>query len=100
MQVTIKGRHTEVPVNVKSYMEEKAAKLPKYYDRVMEVNIIIDEQGPKKRVEMLISVAGHEDFVAHEVGDDLFAGFDVCMDRAEKQLTKFKEKVRDHKHPA
>ena len=100
MQVTIKGRHSEIPVNVRSYMEEKAAKLPKYYDRVMEVDVIIDEEGPKKRVELVISVAGHEDFIAQEVGNDLFACFDICMDHAEKQLTKFKEKVRDRKHPA
>jgi putative sigma-54 modulation protein len=81
-------------------MEEKASKLTKYYDRVMEVDIFVDEQGPKNKVELVISVAGHEDMVAQEVGDDLFACFDVCMDRAEKQLTKVKEKVRDRKHPA
>jgi putative sigma-54 modulation protein len=100
MQVTIKGRHTEVPAKVRTYMEEKSAKLPKYYDQVMAADIIIDEQGPKKKVEMVINVSGHEDLIAQETGDDLFACFDICMDRAEKQLTKYKEKARDRKHTA
>lgn len=99
MQITIKGRHREVPAEVRTYMEEKANKLPKYYDRIMEVVVFLDEQGPKEKVELVISIAGHEDMVAQEVGDDLFACFDICMDRAEKQLTKLKEKIRDRKHP-
>jgi len=46
---------------------------------------------------MVISAAGHNDFVVQEIGNDLFACFDICMDKAEKQLTKVKEKIRDNK---
>ncbi len=97
MQVTIKGRHSEIPDNVRSYMEEKADKLSRYYDRIMAIDIVVDEEGPKNRVEMVISAAGHNDFVVQEIGNDLFACFDICMDKAEKQLTKVKEKIRDNK---
>ena len=99
MQIAIKGRHVEVSARVRSYMEEKSTKLPKFYDQVMAVDVIVEEQGPKKKVELVITVSGHEDIIAQELGDDLFACFDVCMDRAEKQLTKYKEKARDRKHP-
>ncbi len=100
MQVTIIGRHREVPQDMRRYMEEKANKLPHYYDRVMAVDVIVDGEPVNTRVELVVSVAGHEDFVAEERGTDVFACFDICMDRVEKQLTRFKDRVRDRKHHA
>jgi len=98
VQVTIIGRHKEVPQDLRRYMEDKANKLPHYYDRVMAVEIIVDTDQVGSRVELIVSVAGHEDFVAEEKGADMFACFDICLGRAEKQLTRFKDKVRDQKH--
>lgn len=98
MQVTIIGRHMEVPGDLRRYMQEKAEKLPHYYDRVMAVQIIVDGEQAARRVELVVSVAGHEDFVAEEKGNDIFACFDVCLDRLEKQLTRHKDRVRDRKH--
>jgi putative sigma-54 modulation protein len=98
MQVTIIGKHTEIGADTRSYMEEKANKLPHYYDRVMAAEVIVDGEHAQKRVEMVVTVAGHDKFVAEEKGNDFFACFDVCMDRVEKQLTRYKDKVRDHQH--
>jgi ribosome hibernation promoting factor len=98
MQVTIIGRHMDVPQDVKTYIDEKARKLPHYYDQVMAVQAVVETLGPKYQVELLISVAGHEDFVSKEKGNDIFACFDVCRDHAEKQLRRFKEKIRGNKH--
>jgi len=88
----------EVPGDLKRYMEEKGAKLPHYYDRVMAVQVLVNGEPAQKKVELVVSVAGHEDFVAEEGGSDLFACFDVCLDRVEKQLSRHKERVRDRKH--
>jgi ribosome hibernation promoting factor len=98
MQVTIIGRHMDVPKDVKVYIDEKARKLPHFYDQVMSVQAVVETLGPKYQVELLVSVAGHGDFVSKEKGDDIFACFDICRDHAEKQLRRFKEKVRDNKH--
>ena len=100
MQVTVIGRHMEVPGDLKRYMQEKAEKLPHYYDRVMAVEILVDAVGGSNRVELVVTVAGHDKFVASEKGNDLFACFDICVDRAEKQLARFKARVRDHKRHA
>ncbi len=98
MQINIIGRHWEVPDNLKSYILEKAEKLPKYYDRVMEVEVIVDGEPPERRIELIVSVAGHPSFVAEDRGEDLFACFDICFDKVERQLRRFKEKVRNRKH--
>lgn len=98
MEVRITGRHTEVPKNLKAYIEEKVGKLPRLYNRIMEVEVIIEGSEPEKKIEILAFVAGHDQFVAHENSEDLFACFDICMDRIEKQLRRFKDRVREKKH--
>jgi putative sigma-54 modulation protein len=85
---------------MKKYIQEKSEKLPHYYDRVMAVNVVVDGEHSSHRVEMVVSVAGHDDFVAEEHGSDIYACFDKCLDRMEKQLTKHKDRVRDRKHHA
>ncbi|MFA5863886.1 MAG: ribosome-associated translation inhibitor RaiA [Phycisphaerae bacterium] len=98
MQVTIIGRHMDVPQDLKRYIEEKAQKLPHYYDRVMAVEVLVEGEHSAKRVELVVTVAGHENFVAQEKGDDIFACFDICIGHIEKQLTRFKDRIRDKKH--
>jgi putative sigma-54 modulation protein len=100
VQVTIIGRHIDVPGDMKRYIEEKSEKLPHYYDRVMSVEVIVDAEHATKSVELVVSVAGHEDFVAKETGTDIYTCFDLCIDHLEKQLTRHKDRVRDRKHHA
>ncbi len=100
MQVKIVGRHMDVPENLRGYIEEKISKLPRFYDRVMDIEVIIDGEKSDRRIEIVVSVPGHPDFVAEHRSDDLFASFDLCLDRIEKQIRRFKDKVRDRKHHA
>ena len=99
MQVTIVGRHTEVPVNFKEYAESKLSKLPRVFDRVMMIEVIVDGQLAQKSVEIVVSAARHREFVAHEMGDDTYACFDLCFDKIERQLRRHKERLRNRKHP-
>ena len=99
MQVTIVGRHTTIPENFKEYAETKLDKLPRVFDRVMMIEVIVDGQGEHISLEIVVSVAGHHDFVAHEAGNDAFPCFDLCLDKIDRQLRKHKEKLRNRKHP-
>ena len=99
MQVTIVGRHTEVPAAFKEYAESKLSKLPRVFDRVMMIEVIVDGQPSQKSVEIVVSAARHREFVAHEKGEDTYACFDLCVDKIDRQLRRHKERLRNHKHP-
>lgn len=99
MQVTIVGRHGDVSQHVKDYMTSKLDKLPRFYDRVMYIEVIVDGQPPRNTVELVVSVAKHREFVAKETGKDVFPCFDLCLDKIERQLNRHKERTRSHKHP-
>ncbi|MCB9849539.1 MAG: ribosome-associated translation inhibitor RaiA [Phycisphaerales bacterium] len=99
MQISVTGRHGDVTDRIKEYAEEKAARLPRYYDRVHAIEVVLDHEGDQTVVEMIVKAAGTQDFIAREVGPEALSCIDLLVDKLERQLTKHKEKFRNRKHP-
>ena len=77
MQVTVIGRHMDIPPELRDYVEQKLDKLPRFYDRVMMIEVIVEHDQNQNSVEIVVSVAKHREFVAQESGDELYASFDM-----------------------
>lgn len=103
MLVTVASRHMEVTPALKAFAEQKANKLLKYYDRIQEIEVILDsgkEQGKDHtRVEMIVNAEHKQMFIAHHNDGDAYACIDCCIEKLERQLTDHKEKIRNRKHP-
>ena len=97
MQISVTGRHVEVTADVKAYAEKKMGKMPRYYDRIQAIEVVLDHESDSFSVEVIISADGNP-FVAREVGPDTFALIDLVADTLERQLVKHKERYRNRKH--
>lgn len=100
MIITISSRHMDVSGALKSYAEQKAGKLTKYFDRIQEIEVVLDSRKDNVEVEMIVNAEHKRMFVAKHVGSDAYAGVDGCTDKLERQLTDHKEQIRNRKHPA
>lgn len=96
MQVKITGRHMSVTEHMKSYAEEKAQKLIRFFDRIQEIRVVLDYEGGKPAVEFLADVELTDDFVARETNDDMHAAIDLVSDKLERQLRRHKERLKEH----
>lgn len=99
MVVTFSSRHMDVSPALKTYAEQKAGKLVKYYDRIQEIEVIFDAAKDAQKVEMIVNAEHRREFIAHHSGDDAYACVDECIAKLERQLSDFKKKVRNRKHP-
>lgn len=97
MRINIIGRRLEVTEAINDYVEKKINRLSKYYNRISEIEVILDEEGLVKKVEILIKADHAQKFIISESGEDLYACVDVGLDKIERQLTRFKEKSRNRK---
>jgi len=97
--VTISSRHMDVTEPLKTYAEQKAGKLTKYYDRIQEIEVIFDNGKDVTRVEMIVNAEHKNLFLAHHDDADAYAGIDGCVDKLERQLSEHKKKYRNRKHP-
>lgn len=100
MRIEVKGKHLDLTPAIKEYAEQKAAKLPKYYDGVQEIVITLDKplHNHEYEVEFLASVEKHEDFVARAKANDLYEAIDLTEGKLARQLTEFKERLKNTKH--
>ena len=98
MQILVTGRHVQVTDDVRQYIQEKAGKLPRFYDRIHEIEVVLDHESEQFSVEMIVRADRKHTLVVRETGMDTFALIDLVVDKLERQLTKHKEKNRNHKH--
>lgn len=99
MLFTITGKHIEITEAIRRYAEEKTSKLPKYYNSINRVEVIIDgEPGGKMSVEMIARGEHRKIFVVTEISEDIYLCIDTAVHKLERQLRRKKGKERDNKH--
>jgi putative sigma-54 modulation protein len=98
MRIKVSGRHMDVTEPLKNYVNEKAGKLERFYDRVQTVEVIFDQEGTNHRCELIVTADHHTTFVAKEKHADAFACLDAAVKDIERQLTRHKERFRNRKH--
>ncbi len=98
MQVRISSKHVQVTPAIEEYASKKIEKFPRYFNRVQQVEVVIDKSRNGYTVEIITDVEHHEPIVATSSHEDLYACLDVGIDRSLRQLKDHKSKLRDNKH--
>jgi putative sigma-54 modulation protein len=96
MTPAVTFRNLEPSDALKSYVQERTARLTKYIDRPMESQVTLSVQKFHQNVEVVINVNGIR-IAGTESHEDMYAAIDLVMDKIERQVKKYREKIRRHK---
>lgn len=96
MNIQITARNIDLTDAIRDYAEKKVSKLEKYFDHITEANVLLEVQKNVHIVEVLLSAKGVF-MKGLEKSEDLYASIDLAIDKIEKQLVKYKEKLKDKK---
>ncbi|MCL4740827.1 MAG: ribosome-associated translation inhibitor RaiA [Phycisphaerales bacterium] len=98
MRIDVVGRGVEVTDAIRTHAETKCAKLPRYFDGTQSVTLTLSRENHHRHAEfdaeLVIDVEKHDNFVAHARDEDLYAAIDLVIDKAARQLTDFKERLK------
>ena len=101
MTLIMSGKHVDLTDAIREYASQKTARLPHFFDRLRNVEVLADKQDP---INFAVEVIAHADhtspFVATAVGEDLYACIDKAVDRVERQVRNHKKRHRNRKHIA
>ena len=101
MLFTISGKHIEITDAIKAHAQEKTEKLPRYYNSINRIEVIIDgADGGSPSVEVIARAEHSNIFIAKESGEDTYASIDLAVHKIERQLKRKKERQRNNKHIA
>lgn len=99
MLFTISGKHIVITEALRSYAEQKTSKLPRYYNIINQVEVIIDGSlGGNIIVEIIARAEHNKTFVVNETCEDAYKCIDIAVHKLERQLRRKKSKERDNKH--
>lgn len=104
MNLTISGQHLEVTPALREYVQTKLERITRHFDQVVDITVrlCIEKLSAKElrqRAEVTLHVKGKEIFV-EQSSEDLYAAIDQLMDKLDRQVGRYKEKVQDHHHIA
>ncbi len=98
MQVSVIGRHIEVTDSLKQYATEKFSRLEKYLPQ--KVQAVITLSVVKKvhhTAEATIKSNGLL-IQASEETEEMYSAIDLLIEKIERRVRRYKEKLVDHKH--
>lgn len=92
MNVIITARHFKLPDDLREYVEKKVRRLDRYYDGIVDIEVIMGWEKQLRYVELIINVYGKQ-IILKEISEDLRKSFDLVLDKAKRQLKLYKEKM-------
>ncbi|MDY6913725.1 MAG: ribosome-associated translation inhibitor RaiA [Planctomycetota bacterium] len=99
MNFSVNIRHMETTEPIRQYVEGKVSKLPRFYDKIQSIEVILDMEADKPVVEIVAVAKRKHTFVARHRDDDMYACVDQCLDKMTEQIRRHKDKVRHRQGP-
>ena len=95
METSITSRHMAMSKELEDYIMDRVNRLTKYFNGVQRLRVILSAQGDEKQAELVMSLVRGKVQTAIGRADTIQGAIDAAHDKAEVQLTRFKEKIRD-----
>ncbi len=100
MQITVVGRHMEMTEALKNYAMERFEKLDRYLPGNTQAMITLSVVKKVHHIAEASIKANGVLVQASEETDEMYSSIDLLLEKIERRLRKYKEKLSDHKHQA
>jgi len=97
MQILITGKQIDVGDALRRHVEDRLGNgIAKYFANPIDCHVVFSREGHGFRVDCAVHVGHGINVQSQADADDIYAGFDVAADRAEKRLRRYKRRLRRH----
>lgn len=92
MRIKITGRNIELTEGLKAAVEDKLAKLEKYFTPDTDVYVTLSVEKERQKVEVTIPMKGNY-IRSEQVSNDMYVSIDLVEEVIERQLKKYRTKL-------
>jgi putative sigma-54 modulation protein len=97
MQIAVTFRHMDVSDALRKYLEEKIARVKKYIDEPIDAQAVLSVEKKIRHCAEVTLVAKGITIKGSDETNDMYAAIDGMVDKLERQLKRYKEKIKKHK---
>ncbi|HEX9137676.1 MAG TPA: ribosome-associated translation inhibitor RaiA [Nitrospirota bacterium] len=98
MQVTVIGRHIEATDALKQYAQEKFSRLEKYLPKTSQTVITLSVVKKVHHIAEAVIKSNGVLIQASEETEEMYSAIDLLVEKIERRVRRYKEKLVDHKH--
>ncbi len=95
MQLSVTGHHVDITAALRNYVESKIEKIERRFDLVSDVHCILTVEKLRHKAEATVNVNGGRIY-ADSTEEDMYAAIDTLVDKLDRRVRKYKEKLGDH----
>jgi len=95
MQFSVKGRSLEVTPALRAYAEEKLSRLTRYLENIVSMHVVLSVAKHRQIAEVTLRVRDLT-IRGEEEGDDLYSCIDLVVEKLERQILRYKERILAH----
>jgi putative sigma-54 modulation protein len=93
--ISITARNVDLTEGLRTHVLDKVSKIDRFTDRVIDMQVVLDVQKIQHRCDIMMRV-GNLVIKGQAISDDLYASIDRAVSRIQKQLRRYKSRVKDH----
>lgn len=97
MEIAVTGRHVTVTPAIEEYARKKIANIHIDFPRILDAHCIVEVDKFRQRAELVLHCGNHIHIEASDVQEDLYAAIDKAVDKAERQMQKYKARIQKHR---
>ena len=92
LHVTITSKQTELTSGFRAYIQQKTSKLTKYFSRISDIHVVINEEKYRHIIE-INTLANGITMLGKAEHPDIHTAFDKALSKVENQVRKYKDKI-------
>lgn len=95
MQINVTGHHVDVTPPLRKYVTDKMQKVGRHFDNLISINVVLTVERRKHQAEATVHAPRRSMFANH-AADDMYAAIDGLIDKIDRRVRRYKEKLTDH----
>jgi putative sigma-54 modulation protein len=98
MQLSVTFRHMDSTEALKDYAREKIERIRKYFPDPIKAHVVLAcDRGYNHIADVMITLHNGIVIKGEETTEDMYSSIDLVMAKIERQVRRYKEKIRHHK---
>ena len=97
MQVQVSGKQIDIGEALRTHVNDRLTDaVSKYFDRPFDADVTLSKEGHGFRADCNVHLSSGIKLKATGEAADIYASFDGAADRLEKQVRRYKRRLKDH----
>ena len=98
MQMSVTFRHMDATQALKDYAQEKVDRIRKYFPDPIKAHVVLGcDRGYSHHADVVLTLHNGIVIAGEETTEDMYSSIDLVMAKIERQVRRYKEKIRSHK---